>query len=258
MIGVNGDKNGCRIWLLPLSGKGRLSFLLENLEENRIQLCCYIVLYIFNLLPVINWSETAGKPLIENWTGWRQGGEIKRSCSSGAPRSAWLVNLQHPEHSEAGCEFLLLWLTSPVSPRPCVCPLPAHIKFMGWVFPSPCRCCVLNCRRGQFAVRRIWQLLGEEGQLLRKGRESRWLLLLWGLKGGGGEGGRKRKERRGVSEIWIQPSAAVGAHYCGELSICYLLLSAGFKQLTCLHVFCRLPSCWPQVPCSPVSISGVP
>lgn len=127
MIGVNGDKNGCRIWLLPLSGKGKLSFLLENLEENRIQLCCYIVLYIFNLLPVINWSETAGKPLIENWTGWRQGGKSSVAALL-APLEVlgwWTCNIQsiqkldvnffccglhhqcHPDHVYAHCLLTL-------------------------------------------------------------------------------------------------------------------------------------------------------
>jgi len=84
----------------------------------------------------------------------------------------------------------------------------------------------MNCRRRQFAVgySRVWQLLGEEGQLLRKGRENWWLLLLlWGLKGRGG-GGRRQKERMGVPKMGSSPPQLEELDYCGQIYICSALL----------------------------------
>lgn len=115
----------------------------------------------------------------------------------------------HPDHVCAHCLLFLNWWTefSKVTRR----------------------CCVLNCRRSRFAVgySGIWQLLGEEGQLLSKGRESR--MTAAAVVGFGGRRRRWEKAEGGNGSSWnLDPAlrSCRSCDYCGWIYMRCVLLTA--------------------------------
>lgn len=111
-----------------------------------------------------------------------------------------------------------------------------------------CRCWEPQEERVCGVSQRHVAAVGKRGPMARRGE---------GEPDGGGVW-RREEEEGGNGSSWdLEPALCSCRSGCYWVWVyaCSALLGAGFTQL--LRVFCRLPSCWRRVPCSPAFTSGV-